>query len=372
MIIVVGGQIFRVVTGGVEGTREVFLSLEKIPTARLVRTIVMTGDMNWYHGIAEHGYDKMPFATDRSHNWAFFPLFPLTWAVAAKITGEFPITGVLLSHLFFFLGLIFVYKCAIAFGYDEGIADRSLFYLAAFPTSYFFSFPITESLFLFLTAYCLYNGKLGRWWIAGAIGALASATRVTGIFVLVPLGILYWQEYGGDLRSWAVWKRAIQNRNVLSLALVPLGLASFMLYLYRITGNPLAFKDILSTWGRGTGFFLSTIWGYVVDPLLIAHPWDFRLLNFSAAMLAIVCGIWLLKRRQWALGAYTLICVITALSSIRLQSQSRYAMVLFPMFFVLATAGLRPRVDQTIRVVFIVLLTLMTVFFVAHFSLALS
>lgn len=371
-ILLVGGQMARVVTVTSEGTREVFLSLEKIPAARIIRQTVLTADINWYHSIAENGYEKTPFNTDTPHNWAFFPLFPVVWGLTAKLTGELPLTGMILSHIFFLLGLVFMYKAAVAFDFSKAVADRALFYLAIFPTSYFFSLPVTESLFLFLTSCSLYNAKRGRWWVAGLLGALASATRVTGIFILPALMVLYWQTFGGDWRRQESWRRAVWRKEVLSLGLVPLGIGGFMIYLYKITGNPLAFKDILSTWGRGTGFFVVTLFEYLKDPLLIASPWDFRLINFTGAVLAIVCGVWLLKWRQWTLGVYTLVCVLAALSSLILQSQARYAMVLFPMFLVLAKAGERPRVDQTIRTISIALLCLMTVLFAAHFSIALS
>lgn len=371
-ILVLGGQIGRVVSGSGDSTREVFISLEDIPAARIVRQTVMTADINWYHGIAANGYEKIPFNKDIPHNWAFFPFFPLVWGLTAKLTRELPITGVVLSHIFFLLGLIFMYKTGLAFGFSKVVADRALFYLAVFPTSYFFSLPVTESLFLFLTTCSLYNAKRGRWWVAGLVGGLASATRVTGMFLLAALLVLYWQTYGGDWRSKEVWRRAVWRKEILGLCLVPLGIGGFMIYLYKITGNPLAFKDILSAWGRGTGFFVVTMLGYLENPLLIAVPWDFRLLNFTAALVAIVCGVWLLKRRQWTLGVYTLVCVIAALSSLILQSQARYAMVLFPMFLVLATAGERPRVDQAIRAISVALLCLMTALFAAHFSMALS
>lgn len=153
---------------------------------------------------------------------------------------------------------------------------------------------------------------------------------------------------------------------------MPVGLGAFMIYLHRITGNPLAFKDILIAWNRSAGFFLVALYSYLSDPWLIIAPWDFRTVNFAGAVLALGCGAWLMKQRRWALGLYTLICVMAALSSLVLQSQARYAMVLFPMYLVLAKAGERPHVDETIRAGSIALLCLMTGLLSAHFSMALS
>ena len=371
-ILIVGGQMNRVTSGNADTIRDLSLSLGKIPISRVLQNTIATADVNWYYGIAHDGYEKIPFNADRPHNWAFFPLFPLLWRLVAHLTGEYLISGMLTSHILFFLGLIFVHKAALAFGFKKVLADRGLFYLAIFPTSYFYSLPVTESLFLFLTACSLYNAKQGRWWTAGLAGGLASATRVTGVFLFPALAVLYWETYGGDLRSKEVWRSALSRKEFLSLFLVPVGIGSFMFYLYTITGNAIAFKDILVIWGRGTGFFVVTLFGYLRNPWLIAVPWDFRIINFTGAALALICGGCLLKRRQWALGVYTLLCVIAALSSLVLQSQARYAMVLFPIYLVLAKAGERPYVDETIRTISIALLTLMTALFVAHFSIAMS
>lgn len=297
-ILIVGGQVNLTTTGGGGGaTRDVHLSLRKIPLTQVLRNVVGTADVTWYTGIATEGYEKIPFKTDKQYKWAFFPLFPMLWRCASILTGEVLLTGMLLSHLFFLLALFFVHRAALAFGYEARVADRALFYLAIFPTAYFYSLPMTESLFLLLTAGSLYSARRGHWFVAGVCGALASATRTTGVLLLPALAVLYWQTYG---RGW-------RRKEILSLCLVPAGLLCYMAYLHAITGNAFAFKDVLVTWGRGTGFFLVPLLDYLRDPLLIATRWDFRVVNFTAAVLALACGAALLRKRQWALGVYTLV-----------------------------------------------------------------
>jgi hypothetical protein len=66
------------------------------------------------------------------------------------------------------------------------------------------------------------------------------------------------------------------------------------------------------------------------------------------------------------------LAVLVALSSALLQSQARYAMVVFPVYMVLGTLGRRRNIDQTIRAIFLVLFALLTALFAAHFTLALS
>ena len=87
------------------GHYDAYVSLDKAPIARVLRQEVLTADVNWYVGIAEHGYEHMPFNADVPRNWAFFPLFPLSLRLAAFVTGEFVITGMALSHICFLLAL---------------------------------------------------------------------------------------------------------------------------------------------------------------------------------------------------------------------------------------------------------------------------
>ena len=346
----------------IQGARDFYLQLDKVPFARDLRATLHVADINWYLSIAQEGYERRPFDATTPHNWAFFPLFPLLLRFAHKLTGDFVLTGMAMSSLFFFFALVLFHKTAREFGFDEADADRSIFYLACFPTSYFYSLPLTESLFLFLTVGSFYAARRRAWWVAGALGALSSATRVNGVLLLPALAVLYWLTYRPN------WRRP----QLLSLLLIPAGLALFMSYLYLITGNPLAFKDVLAAWGRTVGFFLWPFYDYLTNPLTIVVPWSFHTLNAAAAGVGLACGIILLRRRMWSLAVYTLLSLFVTLSSNLIQSQARYVMVLFPVFMILAVWGRRRRVDEVIRALSLVLLSLMTLLFAAHFSIAMS
>lgn len=219
---------------------------------------------------------------------------------------------------------------------------------------------MTESLFLCLSVWCILAATRGKWRTAGALGALASATRVSGVLLLPALLVLYWQRQKSfKLRGEIFW-----------LALVPVGLISFMYFLWTITGNPLAFKDVLAAWGRSTGFFLLTLYDYLKNPLLIIEPWNFRLLNFAAAVLALGAVWFWARRKNWTFAFYTFLSVFVALSSMNLISMARYMSVVFPIFIWLAVVGESPRVDQFVRALFLVLFSLMTVSFALRFSFA--
>jgi hypothetical protein len=345
------------------GVQEPRISLAREGVAQRLGRAMLYADGLWYANIARDGYERQPFDASAQHTWAFFPLYPLMLRAASKLTGEYALTGSFLSNIFLLLALILTHQTVRAFGYDESAADRTIFYMAAFPTSYFFSLPVTESLFLLLTVGCFLAARRGQWWLAGILGALATATRPTGILIMPGLLVQYWQTHRGE-NFW--------RKELLALLPVPLGLLAFMFFLRETTGDALAFLKVQAAWGHRAGFFLRPLFDYLTNPLEVSVRWDFRLLNFAAAVTTLACGIILAKRRQWSLSFYTLLCIIVPLSALALQSISRYALTVFPIFIILALAGRRPRLDQTIRAIFLTLLALMTALFALHFSTAMS
>ena len=340
--------------------QEPMISLRDSSLLQRLGNKVLNADALWYADIARNGYERLPFEATREHNWAFFPLFPLILRLAARITGEYGLTGSILSNVFFLAALVQLHQLFLEFRYPPDETQRAVFYLAVFPTSYFFSLPFTESLFLFLSVSCFLSAKKGAWWLAGLLGGLAASTRITGLCLFPALVVLYWQQY-----------RTVKI-NALALLIIPAGIVPYMIFLHLVTGNALAFLDVQAAWGHAFGFFLKPMWEYVKTPLDINFRWDFRFLNFFAGVLGFV-GAWVLfRRKQWALAIYTLLCVVIPLSAMRLQSLSRYTMIAFPLFIVLAGFGRSQRVDDTIRTVFAFTLGVMTLLFALHFSMAMS
>ena len=345
------------------GVANADLKLRKVPVARILRNQVQSADGNWYLGIASSGYERKAFDDTDYHNWVFFPLYPVLLRSASWLTGELPVTGILLSHVFFFFALLFLHKTALAFGLDPSAANRTIFYLAIFPASYFFSLPLTESLFLLLTVATFYWAKTDRWWLAGLCGALATATRSMGVVLMPALALMYIEQYR------TLWP---PRKALLAICLVPTGLLSFMIFLRAITGNALAFAGALKAWGRAPSFFLFPLLDYLLNPLDVVGPWNPNFLNFGAATMVLICGVVLLRRRLYSLACYTLLSELIALSTVMLQSQARYAMVVFPAFMVVATWGRNSTFDTILRTISIALLTVMSGLFAAHFSLAMA
>jgi Gpi18-like mannosyltransferase len=345
-------------------SHDAVISLKRAQVARKLRQKMWQADAAHYMGIAQDGYQRIPFdITDRrSQAFAFFPLHPMLLWMLKHVTKDPILWGAALSNLFFFLALILLYKLTLTFGYDESVAKRTLFYLAAFPVSYFFSAPFTESLFVLLTVGSFFAARREKWWFAGVLGLLASATRLNGVLLLPALLVLSWQMY-----------RSLEIKKILGLLLVPFGLFSYMFYTWWLSGNALAFTHASAAWGRKPSlFFIGPLIRFLMNPQNVSESWNLHILNAACVLLCLACIYVLAKRREWAFALYTLLSIILPLSSGVMQSFERYTMQFFPVFIALGVAATSEKLDQTIRFVFVFLLGIMTVLFAAGYTNALS
>lgn len=343
--------------------RNAVISLRDSSITQNLREALSQGDANLYLNLSERGYSRHAFGTNpqSSSEYAFFPLFPALLWLIDKVGLDRLWVATLLSNLFFLAALVVLYKLTRRLNYDDAAAGRAVFYLAAFPLSYFFSLPITEALFLLLTVSSFYAAVDGKWLLAGGAGALASATRLSGVLLFPALLILCWQRR----ETWS-------KRQILGLCLIPMGLFAYMFFSWERTGNALAFADAGYFWGRHPTFFLNPLLDYFRKPYEIALPWNFVLLNVAVALLAFACSYLLIRQRQWAFAAYTLLTVLLPLSSASVLSVGRYTSVCFPVFIALSATGRSARIDRTIRAIFIAGLGLMTALFAARFTMALT
>ncbi|WP_058834762.1 hypothetical protein [Luteimonas abyssi] len=284
----------------------------------------LANDASWYLSIIQSGYEARPFDASQQANWAFFPLHPMLWGSLVHLGVAPALGGILLAHLLLLAGLFQLHRW-VQLVRDRASADRAVFCVALFPTAYFFSLPWTESLFLLLSASALLAIARRQWGRASAWGALLSATRPTGALMAA---LLWWEGRDGRrLPSPRIW---------LFAALAGTGLLLFMGWLWLKTGNPLAFADIQSAWGRDGGSLTKHFRRWVADPLLIADPWNLRWINNSALLLALAAAVWLWRTGQRGLALLTFFTVLAPWSTGTLVSMGRYVLTCLPVFLALA------------------------------------
>jgi Mannosyltransferase (PIG-V) len=301
-------------------------------------------DSGWFYGIARNGY---AFVEGGRSNLAFFPAYPLSMRAVGRLLGgdqqsDYFIAGILLSWIAFVLAMVVLYRLAqIELG-DEAAAVRAIVYAAAFPFAFFFGVVYSESLFLLGSVTTFYAMRQSRWLVAGIAGALTTATRANGIFMLPALLVLVW-----PLRP----NRPLLLKGLSAVALASAGYVVYSLFVYHLSGSFFEWRNSIVRWDWNPGSRLPWMPVWTVVSRTLADPYGYLtsspqavcdLLNSSAAIALIAATPFLVRRFGLAGVAYaTLILVnlVVPMSSGSVEGLGRYAAVLFP--FPLWLASLR-------------------------------
>ncbi|WCK53438.1 mannosyltransferase family protein [Aneurinibacillus sp. Ricciae_BoGa-3] len=282
-------------------------------------------DSEWYLSIALNGYPK-----DKSA--AFFPLYPYLTRYIGKVIDLFfhhynwslMIAGLLIANLSFIIALFFLYKICLWI-YSEKEATRVLFYLAVFPTSFFFSAMYTESLFLCFVTGSFYFAHRKNWLWAGIFAGLAALTRNLGAFLILSLLITYFKSI--DFKS-GFNKHAAAS--LIKITVIPgLLFLCYPVFLSQKFGNPLAFVSAEKYWQRVTVFPWISLWNTLQSE---RTEFSFAILF----LLLLIFGFKKLKFEHWLYMFFGLMIPMSSVSDGVLTSMPRYVIVLFPGFIYIA------------------------------------
>ena len=333
-------------------------------------------DSVWYLTIAHSGYDHQLARAE------FFPLYPLGMRWLGFVTGSDLVAGILISLVSFGVALVLLYRLA-ALELGAEAARACVLVLAFCPMAWAFSAVYTEALFLALSLGSVLNARSGRWGWAGLLGALAAATRAEGLTLIVPLILMF--LYGprtdraplirtGPIGRWVLGRdQTLAGRARLVLLrmaprfpitrelgwvlLVPVGFGAFLLGLALSGADGLAPLHAHQVWFRHFAGPFGGIWDgakaawagvrqlvhgpappvyFTVaagNPLVVAEQ---NLVLFGFLVVALIALVGAFRRLPFAYGAYALVALSLPLSypvtPQPLQSISRYAMVIFPLF----------------------------------------
>ena len=282
-----------------------------------------------YLEIARKGYGL--------YQQAFFPLYPSLIRLLTFCFGRRDLlAGLSISWIFLVLALFFFYKLVKLEGKDE-LARRAIFYLLIFPTAFFFSMVYSESLFLFLVLASFYFARLKRWWLAGVLGGLASATRLPGIFLLPALSVEWWQQK-------EVGQGRLKISKLLPLLLIPLGLLGYMRFLQVHYQDPLMFLHVQPYFGAGrTGgkivLLYQVFWRYLKMLITVEKgtPTYFVCcLEFFTGTLFLLLTVFVYQKRWFSYFTFIALAYLTPTLTGTFSSLPRYVLILFPGFILLA------------------------------------
>ncbi len=208
--------------------------------------LVTRWDGWWYVHLAEDGYSQslrpqLTPATNLHHyfsDWAFFPAYPLAIRAVHAVAGiPYLAAAVVLSSLFGLLAVRAMYALGEAHaGAPAARATASL--VAAWPGAAIFLQAYSEGLFLAAAAGALLMLHRRRWVLAGLLGAVASATRPTGLAVVAAAAAV----------AAVRLVRARELRPLLAPALAAGGIGAFLGYGWLRTGDPLVWRHAENLW----------------------------------------------------------------------------------------------------------------------------
>lgn len=323
-------------------------------------------DSQWYLTIVNDGYHY--FGAGHESAVAFFPVYPLLIKLVHGVLGLDPsIAAMLVSNAAFLGALIFLHRLCLR-EYGPETARRAVFYMAIFPTAFFTFAPYSEPLFLFLSIGSLSYMRERRWWLAGTLGGLAAATRILGVVLAVAFAWEYLSAHRFDPRRFRL--------SLLGGVLIPAGLGAYMLYLYGLTGDPLAFVKAESGWDRVATWpwqVLSTSLADVPKSAQFGQYLQAHALIENGMVLAclavLLIGIRHIPLSFTLYGLVSLAFLLSApvvTSTIPITSMSRYLLVLVPMYIVLARLGRFAIFDRLYVCLSIGGLALFTTLFLNH------
>lgn len=267
---------------------------------------------------------------------AFFPLFPLMVKLVSLNQLINPIVVGLVLSTGFLIGAVYFLDKLIRMDYSDRIAKKVLIALLLFPTAFYFGAFYTESLFLFTVVASLYAARKNRWWLAGVLGALASATRVTGILILPMLILEYYRLKGVE--------KAYSPKAWLPLFLPLVGIGTYIVYLWVNFGDPFLFYTVQADFGVGREterfILLPQVFYRYLSMIITVSPTHYiywpMIQEFFWGVVITVAGIVSLAKLRSSYSLFLVASFVIPSLTGTFTSLPRYILPVFPLFLLMA------------------------------------
>jgi Gpi18-like mannosyltransferase len=210
-----------------------------------------------YRAIATSGYEFVDDA--KGHNVAFFPLFSLIIRGVMAVGLPFDVAGTLVNNVAFLTALYCLYFW-VKEQHGKDSARWATAVLAWCPFSIFAAVIYTEGLYLLLSTATLRAFDKRQYGWTAFWGAMATATRPTGIALIFALAIASFKQRRPFIAYVASFATAI-------------GLLSFSLYCAIKFGDPLAFIHAQRGWRPSLGFYWQGWWKILVQIIVGTTNW---------------------------------------------------------------------------------------------------
>jgi len=290
-------------------------------------------DAGWYRRIALDGYGRTVPSAGTPSEHVFFPLYPALVAAVSRLLGADPFAAGMAVSLAALAVASILFVAEGARRLDEESAIQGLVFLLLFPTAFFLASAYAESLFLLL-ALLAFDAVRRRAWAAAALfGLLAGLTRLPALALAAPLAIAAANPDADHSDARLLRGLAIGAAPVAGVFLWIVGVGWY-------THEPGLYFRLQESWQRASSPLAGLArWALALPERisqgeLASHP--AFLVDYLAALLFLVLGIYQARRRRWADASWTAGALLLPASTGISASLPRYLVVVYPAFYALA------------------------------------
>ena len=283
-----------------------------------------------YQKLAQFGYSA---TGELKPLLVFYPLYPWIVRLFAFVTRDYLASAFIVSTVASLVTAI-VLQRLVELDYSKELAQRAVWFLFIFPTSYFLHIGYTESLFLMLALSCVFAARKQRWLLAGLFGALTCLTRANGL-VLVPAMMIEAAHQYWTTRRWQ-WQW-------LWIGAAAFGFVGYLLLNKHVTGDSFAFTSLMQQFFSKS---LSPPWTGIDNAIgsLSRDPGEAEMIGTQEVLfiaLGLVCTIvsWIKLRpvySVWMTGNWLLFVSVSFVLSV-----PRYTLTMFPMYILFSMLAAR-------------------------------
>lgn len=290
---------------------------------------LMAWDADWYQSLVLHGYDAVPLEGVR-----FFPGFVLLGRLADALLPGGPALALLaVANLGSLLAGIALYRLVLAETADHRLAERSVWLLACFPSSFVLAWAYAEGPFLAASIAMFLALRRQDWWSASALGAAAALLRPTGVLLVLPALLVA----GSNWRGCRVREKL---QRCVTIAGAPAGCGAFVLWaslhfdepfvpftvqekLRGETVNPVSrlidgFRDLIGAETLGDGLHIPFALAFLVLTVVLFLRWPARYGVYAfASLLVALCSENLNSLERYGLNGFPLIVGLAVLAGHR-------------------------------------------------------
>jgi hypothetical protein len=268
-------------------------------------------DGQWFRFIALDWYDR-PYVSGGWSEYPFFPLYPAMSGVLMDLGMPDTVALAGMSWLAALLASAGAYRLASRH-LDPSVASWVPWFVALAPGGVAMVLGYADSLWLAATLWALVLAEDRRWWAAGIVAAVATASRPNGVVTVLALVVAV-------LVARAGW-RAVVACGVPSAIF----LAWWMWWLHGATGDAFVFWSAKDAWDE------LSLGGLLTDPL----DHEVGLFHLTVALVVLVPYA-MRVRRQPAAWAVVVAGTVAPPLVLGVEGLARYVTMAFPIPFAVA------------------------------------